>query len=160
MQNFDHNIGFWEKRQFFRRKLSKIAENCDHNIDSWGDAGPSAVHKSRTRIRHISLQKKTLHNRTLLLLDLNPRLGFLGAPLGSFRRPATLDDGLCHSRGRLLGSPSGLLDPWFPGSSAYPRLLLRLPGVDLVKPFQPKFTKTLLFTIRLVNTTLRMYVAS
>jgi hypothetical protein len=33
MQNFDHNIGFCEKRQFFRRKLSKIAENCDHNID-------------------------------------------------------------------------------------------------------------------------------
>jgi hypothetical protein len=29
----DHNIGFWEKRQFFRRKLSKIAENCDRNID-------------------------------------------------------------------------------------------------------------------------------
>jgi hypothetical protein len=23
MQNFDHNIGFWEKRQFFRQKLSK-----------------------------------------------------------------------------------------------------------------------------------------
>jgi hypothetical protein len=34
MQNFDHNIGFWEKRQFFRQKLSKIAENWDHNIDS------------------------------------------------------------------------------------------------------------------------------
>jgi hypothetical protein len=33
MQNFDNNIGFWEKRQFFRRKLSKIGENCDHNID-------------------------------------------------------------------------------------------------------------------------------
>jgi hypothetical protein len=33
MQNFDHNIGFREKRQLFRRKLSKIAENCDHNID-------------------------------------------------------------------------------------------------------------------------------
>jgi hypothetical protein len=33
MQNFDHNIGFREKRQFFRRKLSKIAENCYHNID-------------------------------------------------------------------------------------------------------------------------------
>jgi hypothetical protein len=33
MQNFDQNIGFWEKRQFFRPKLSKIAENCDHNID-------------------------------------------------------------------------------------------------------------------------------
>jgi hypothetical protein len=23
------------KRQFFRRKLAKIAENCDHNIDPW-----------------------------------------------------------------------------------------------------------------------------
>jgi hypothetical protein len=34
MQNFDHNIGFWEKRQIFRWILSKIAENCDHNIDS------------------------------------------------------------------------------------------------------------------------------
>jgi hypothetical protein len=33
MQKFDHNIGLWEKRQFFRRKLSKIAENCVHNID-------------------------------------------------------------------------------------------------------------------------------
>jgi hypothetical protein len=32
----DHNIGIQEKRQFFRRKLSKIAENCDHNIDPWG----------------------------------------------------------------------------------------------------------------------------
>jgi hypothetical protein len=31
----DHNIGFWEKRQFFRRKLVKIAENCDYNIDPW-----------------------------------------------------------------------------------------------------------------------------
>jgi hypothetical protein len=41
----DHNIGFWEKLQFFRRKLSKIAENCDRNIDPcfclkllWGTA--------------------------------------------------------------------------------------------------------------------------
>jgi hypothetical protein len=25
MQNFDHNIGLYERRQFFRRKLSKIA---------------------------------------------------------------------------------------------------------------------------------------
>jgi hypothetical protein len=24
---------FWEKRQIFWRKLTKIAENCDHNID-------------------------------------------------------------------------------------------------------------------------------
>jgi hypothetical protein len=31
-KKFDHNIGFWEKRHFFRQKLSKIAENCDHNI--------------------------------------------------------------------------------------------------------------------------------
>jgi hypothetical protein len=35
MQIFYHNIGFCEKRQFFRRKLAKIAENCDHNIDPW-----------------------------------------------------------------------------------------------------------------------------
>jgi hypothetical protein len=33
MQNFGQNIGFREKRQFFGQKLSKIAENCDHNID-------------------------------------------------------------------------------------------------------------------------------
>jgi hypothetical protein len=33
-KNYD-NIGFWEKRQFFRRKISKIAEDCDHNIDPW-----------------------------------------------------------------------------------------------------------------------------
>jgi hypothetical protein len=33
MQKLDHNIGFWETRQFFRRKLAKIEENCDHNID-------------------------------------------------------------------------------------------------------------------------------
>jgi hypothetical protein len=36
MQNFDHNIGFLEKRHFCR-KLAKIAENCDHNIDPWSD---------------------------------------------------------------------------------------------------------------------------
>jgi hypothetical protein len=38
MQNFDHNIGFWEKRQFFSRKLVKIAEICDHNIDPWSQS--------------------------------------------------------------------------------------------------------------------------
>jgi hypothetical protein len=32
-KNCDNNIGFWEKRHFFRRKLEKIAENYDHNID-------------------------------------------------------------------------------------------------------------------------------
>jgi hypothetical protein len=35
-KKFDHNIGICEKRQFFRRKLGKIAENCDHNIDLRG----------------------------------------------------------------------------------------------------------------------------
>jgi hypothetical protein len=35
MQIFDHKIGFWEKRHFFRRKLSKIAENCDHRPQIW-----------------------------------------------------------------------------------------------------------------------------
>jgi hypothetical protein len=29
----DSNIGFLEKSQIFRRKLGKIAENCDHNMD-------------------------------------------------------------------------------------------------------------------------------
>jgi hypothetical protein len=33
MQKFDHNIGFLRKTPFFRQKLAKIAENCDHNID-------------------------------------------------------------------------------------------------------------------------------
>jgi hypothetical protein len=41
MQNIDHNIGFWEKRQFYRQKLSKIAENCDHNIDPWSHCWPT-----------------------------------------------------------------------------------------------------------------------
>jgi hypothetical protein len=26
---------FEKQRQLFRRKLSKIAENCDHNTDPW-----------------------------------------------------------------------------------------------------------------------------
>jgi hypothetical protein len=32
LQKFDRNLGFGEKRQIFRRKVSKIAENCVHNI--------------------------------------------------------------------------------------------------------------------------------
>jgi hypothetical protein len=35
MQTFDHNIEFWENLQYLRRKLAKIAENCDHDIDPW-----------------------------------------------------------------------------------------------------------------------------
>jgi hypothetical protein len=34
-QNFEPNIGLNEKRHFFRRKMAKSAENCDHSIDSW-----------------------------------------------------------------------------------------------------------------------------
>jgi hypothetical protein len=34
-KQIDHNIGFIEKRHFFRRKLTKITENCDYNIDPW-----------------------------------------------------------------------------------------------------------------------------
>jgi hypothetical protein len=33
--NNNHNISIGEKRQFFRRKLAKIEENCEHNIDPW-----------------------------------------------------------------------------------------------------------------------------
>jgi hypothetical protein len=29
----DHYIGLKEKRLFFRKKLAKFAEYCDHNID-------------------------------------------------------------------------------------------------------------------------------
>jgi hypothetical protein len=32
-EKIHHNIGFREKRQFFRQKLSKIAKNCDNRID-------------------------------------------------------------------------------------------------------------------------------
>jgi hypothetical protein len=41
MQIFDHNIGFWEKRQFLHKKLAKIAEDCDHNIDPRPENSPS-----------------------------------------------------------------------------------------------------------------------
>jgi hypothetical protein len=34
-KKIDHNIGVWEKT--FRQKLSKIAENCDHNIGTTGE---------------------------------------------------------------------------------------------------------------------------
>jgi hypothetical protein len=43
MQNIDHDVGFWEKRQFFRRKLAKIAENCDHNLNPIARMSPVAV---------------------------------------------------------------------------------------------------------------------
>jgi hypothetical protein len=46
---FDHNIG--EKRQFFRRKLAKIAEKCDHNIDPWRDSNPGLLFLTRMRCR-------------------------------------------------------------------------------------------------------------
>jgi hypothetical protein len=32
MQKLDHNAGFQDKRQFFTRKLDKIAENIDHTV--------------------------------------------------------------------------------------------------------------------------------
>jgi hypothetical protein len=53
MQKFHHNISFWEKRQFFRRKLSKIAENCDHNID------PRSEMCQRPRMLEKDFWKKT-----------------------------------------------------------------------------------------------------
>jgi hypothetical protein len=41
-KNCDHNVGFWEKRQFFRRKLAKIAANCYHNTDPRWDWNPDS----------------------------------------------------------------------------------------------------------------------
>jgi hypothetical protein len=53
MQNFDHDIGSWEKRQFFRRKLAKIAENYDHNIDPRFGASWYYVHPIQAFVRAI-----------------------------------------------------------------------------------------------------------
>jgi hypothetical protein len=40
---------FVKKRQIFRRKLSKIVENCDHNIDPWwGLCSTLGTHSKRT----------------------------------------------------------------------------------------------------------------
>jgi hypothetical protein len=42
---------FGKNANFFRRKLSKIAENCDHNIDPWsfvlrvGGVASTYIHK-------------------------------------------------------------------------------------------------------------------
>jgi hypothetical protein len=44
LQKWDHNIGFKEKRQFFCRKVAKIAENCDHNIDPWSQSYDRELH--------------------------------------------------------------------------------------------------------------------
>jgi hypothetical protein len=39
-------LAFEENAIFFRRKLSKIAENCDHNIDLWSEiVGSKTFHK-------------------------------------------------------------------------------------------------------------------
>jgi hypothetical protein len=35
MQTIHHSNGFPEKRQYFRRKMEKIADNCDYIIDLW-----------------------------------------------------------------------------------------------------------------------------
>jgi hypothetical protein len=34
LQKVNDNIGFWENANFFCRKLAKVVENCDYNIDS------------------------------------------------------------------------------------------------------------------------------
>jgi hypothetical protein len=58
MQNFDHNIGFWVKRQLFRWKLSKIAENCNHNIDP-RSTNIMIVHRSTRLYKIRTLQHGT-----------------------------------------------------------------------------------------------------
>jgi hypothetical protein len=50
-------IIFEKNANFFRRKLSKIAENCDHNIDPWSDA---AVPKCFFRREEGALRKSHL----------------------------------------------------------------------------------------------------
>jgi hypothetical protein len=68
MQNVDHNIGFWEKRHFFRRKLSQIAENCDHNIDP-GHPGPHKIgridekHENWSKRKRLNFLKLCVENK-------------------------------------------------------------------------------------------------
>jgi hypothetical protein len=70
MQNFDHNIGFWEKRPFFRRKLSKIAENCDHNIGPRSHCFGALEYKKTRRTK--SGQKTDSKKVAKIFFDLPP----------------------------------------------------------------------------------------
>jgi hypothetical protein len=45
---FDHNMGFWEKRQFFEEKLAK---NCDHNTDPSSPFSCASYYRRRPRRR-------------------------------------------------------------------------------------------------------------
>jgi hypothetical protein len=68
MQNFYHNIGFWEKRQFFRQNLSKIAENCDHNIDPVFLSHISSVTNQPIEWKSFEQQYHSLHTTKQRLL--------------------------------------------------------------------------------------------
>jgi hypothetical protein len=47
-KKFDHNIGFWEKKNIFS---PKIAENCGHNIDPRFCQMPKVVGKCCQEMR-------------------------------------------------------------------------------------------------------------
>jgi hypothetical protein len=47
-KKIDHNIVFREKRHFLR-KLGKIAENCDHNIDPWNNSCAAGCENSSAK---------------------------------------------------------------------------------------------------------------
>jgi hypothetical protein len=43
------SIGFWEKRHLFRRKLAKLPDNCDQNIDPWMTAPAESIQSTACR---------------------------------------------------------------------------------------------------------------
>jgi hypothetical protein len=43
MQNWIITLVFEKNANFFQRKLAKIAENCDHNIEYRGENSPNLV---------------------------------------------------------------------------------------------------------------------
>jgi hypothetical protein len=43
------SLGFEKNANYFRRKLSKIVENCDHNIDPRWDLNPDCLSLRRIR---------------------------------------------------------------------------------------------------------------
>jgi hypothetical protein len=69
-EKVDHNIGFGEKRRFFRRKLAKIAENCDHNIDPWSlsDSYETTNAHVHTQVQNL-LRYLPIYVRKMMLLS-------------------------------------------------------------------------------------------
>jgi hypothetical protein len=60
LQNLNHNYGFQEKRHFCR-KLAKVADNCDYNID------PLRTRRAPTKLACLALDVKMVFLEPLWL---------------------------------------------------------------------------------------------